>query len=199
MCEIYVNSLDMRISQHSGTVDMIMPFFMLDAQYMIYCSDVRDVKVSHKAREWKNRWQHNYGLLNRGFFRLYTIDQQIELTEKMDEFEKYIANDIMVAKVQVMNLLTDLPMEQQAICASLIVCNLLAQSAMIVWNDVYKFKNKFIAAIEKCSSKFMNFYHESISKAYVNPNESIAISNAVDALCKKMVRWMMNDKENAES
>lgn len=197
--DIYLSSRGMALAHGGQTLEPILPLIMLDAMYQIYCSDIRGVTFHHEQKKWKNLWAENYERLNREFFRAFSIDQQCEITDIMDDFEKCINNDIMVAKVQIMNILQDIETEAANICASLMLCNILAQSAGIVWEHVYvqpngkPERNPYINSIERCTSKLMNAYHKNFSDRSVNPNQSRPLTNAVNILCRKMIKWLYQD------
>lgn len=200
----YLTSIGMK--RVSGTsLEPILPFFMLDAAYNMWLKDVQPIQCKHEAKKMKKEWVTKYGLFNRSFFRAFTLDEQCEITDKMDSFDAYIGNHVTIAKVQVMNVMRDLETEQAVRCASLLIINILCQSAQIVWQHVYKNSrnkdktNPEIHALERLSSKFMNAYHCRISDRNVNPNESKPIVDAVDVLCNKMIKWLYVDKKASEA
>ncbi len=188
-----------------SSLEPILPFFMLDAAYNMWIKDIQPIECRHETKRIKKEWVSRYGVFNRQFFRAFTLDEQCEITDKMDSFDSYIGNHVMVAKVQVMNLMKDLDTDQAIRCASLLIINILCQSAQIVWRHVYKNRrdrdrvNPDIQSLEKLSSKFMNAYHSGISSRNVNPNESKPIVDAVDVLCNKMIKWLYVDKKATEA
>ena len=188
-----------------SSLEPILPFFMLDAAYNMWLKDVSPIECRHEAKKMKKEWVTRYGLFNRQFFRAFSLDEQCEITDKMDSFDAYIGNHVMIAKVQVMGVMRDLETEQAVRCASLLIINILCQSAQIVWRNVYKNSrfgdqdNPDIHALERLSSRFMNAYHSGISDRNVNPNESKPLVDAVDVLCQKMIRWLYVDKKAGEA
>lgn len=199
----YLTSIGMK--RVSGTsLEPILPFFMLDAAYNLWRKDISPIECRHELKFLKKQWITRYGMFNRQFFRAFTVDEQDEIIDKMDSFDAYIENHVMVARVQIMNYLQDLEFEQAVRCASLIIINIMCQSAGIVWSHVYKNGrdrdrvNPDIQALEKLSSRFMNSYHSAISSRNVNPNESKPIVDAVDVLCKKVIGWLYVDKKASE-
>lgn len=205
MVEKYVASIGMRLVSGSGTLEPILPFFMTDVAYNLWRKDISPIECRHEQKLLKKQWITRYGMFNRQFFRAFTVDEQDEIIDKMDSFDAYIENHVMVARVQIMNYLQDLEFEQAVRCASLIIINIMCQSAGIVWSHVYKNGrdrdrvNPDIQALEKLSSRFMNSYHSAISSRNVNPNESKPIVDAVDVLCKKVIGWLYVDKKASEA
>ncbi len=199
MVDKWLASIGMkRVQGH--TLETILPFLMLDVNYQIFLKTVRPLESKHEMKLWKQRWIDAYNRLNKQFFRAFTVDEQNEVVDKMDDFDNWIANDVMIAKVQIMNFLQDLDFDIQKTCAELMIANIMAQSAQIVWGNCYKTstlynqKNMDIQAIEKASSRFMNLFHSAVSDRHVNPNQSKPIVAAVDVLCQKMIKWLYKDR-----
>ena len=188
------------------SLEPLLPFLQMDCMYQIYCKDIKPLELRHEMKQLRKRWIDTYNIFNRRFFCAFTQEEQYEVVDKMDEFETYIANDVMIAKVQVMNVLSDLETNQAIVCSSLILCNVLCQAAGIIWKHVYKTRsgsdatNLHIDACERLTTRLMNLYHSAVSNRIVNPNQSKAITTSIDALCKRMVQWltvneMKTDKE----
>lgn len=178
--------------------DPILPFFMLDAMYQIMSKEIVPIKSRQEQKLALKRWQASYNAFNRDFFSAFSPDQQDEIIDLMDAFESYINNDIIVAEVAVMNELAKLNISfehQKAVAASM-MCHVLTQAAQITWGAIYKNKynvsreSPHINAILKYSSMWMNLYFSKVSDAYVNPNDSKQICDAMDALCRKMVKFL---------
>ena len=172
------------------SLEAILPFLMLDVNYSIYQSTVRPIECKRDMKMWKKRWIKSYNRINRSFFRAFSDDEQDVVIGIMDDFSNYISNDVMIARVQVMNILKDIELEHQKVCSDLVIANVLAQSAQVVWNKCYRRNNCDISAVMFASSRFMSLYHSSISREYVNPNNSKQIVDAVEALCNKMVLYL---------
>ncbi len=201
MVDKYLASVKMRLVEGGGTLEPILPFFMTDVAYNMWQKDITPIPCRHELKRLKREWVIRYGLFNRRFFSAFTPDEQDEVIDKMDSFDSYIANHVMVAKIQIMNFLSDIDTEKANQCSSLMIVNILCQAAQIVWRKVYKDSrnhdsiNPEIVSLEKISSKFMNKYHDKFSDRIVNPNNSKMIVRAVDILCDKIIRWLTVDIE----
>lgn len=198
ICDKFLASMGYtRVSGH--TLEPVLPALMLDLNYQIFQQEVKPLNCKQNMKVFKNRWIDAYNRFNTRFFKAFTQDEADEVIDRMDEFENWIANDVMITKVQIMNLLDDLPFETAKTCASLMIANILAQSAGIVWSHCYKTKSGYdcknmdIYAIERASASFMNLYHKAISQRNVKPSESKPICDAVDVLCNKMIKFLYKD------
>lgn len=188
--------------RHGGnSIEPILPFCVLDefqlefGKVMTTVENISQCKKIAKAAAWE------YHKLNSEFFRAYTKDEQDAVMDIFDAFEDWIAKDLLVVKVQVMNLLTDLTFDQQGVCASLTVCNILCQCASIIWGHCYrtprgnKARKQGIEALERLTSRLTDTYHSSVSGRRVDPNESEVLCKAVDILCRKIIRFL-SEPEN---
>lgn len=178
------------------SLEPILPFLMLDCMFQIYNKEIKPVQCRHEMKHLRKVWMRNYTTLNNQFFRAFNVAQRDEVIDKMDDFENYIQNDLMIAKVAVMNELSDLDFKDANICASCMLCNIFAQSAQIVWSKVYATRsgrnseNPYISGIEASCKRFMDLYHSTVSTRNVNPNNSKQIVTSVDILCHKMIKWL---------
>ena len=66
-------------------VRMMMPFYLMDASYQVYCKDVKDYECKHKAKEAKRRWKEAYRKFYADFFQAFDADQTEFITDQMDE------------------------------------------------------------------------------------------------------------------
>ena len=57
--------------------------------------------------------------------------------DMMDHYEAFIANDVMLMRVALMNLVKGLEFEEQGLIASLMLCNIFAQVAQITWSEIF--------------------------------------------------------------
>lgn len=191
--DVYIKHCGMRRVEGIGA-DPILPFFILDAMYSIMTKDIYPLDSKREMKVALNRWKAAYTAFNRDFFSAFSADEQDKVIDIMDSFQSYIGNDIVIAKISVMNLLQsyNLTLEQQKIVSSCMLCHVLAQTASIIWDAVYalKAKNPYIRSILKYSSEYMNLYFGKISKATINPNNSKEICAAMDALCKKIIKFL---------
>lgn len=200
-----INSIVNSWLQHKGMIrksgsgaDPILPFLMLDAMYSILQKDLRPLDNKREMKLALKRWVASYTSFNRDFFASFSPEQRDEVIDIMDDFQAFIGNDILVAKVAVMNELKQygLTFEQQKVVAACMVCHVLTQTADIAWEAVYKNRwgedkrNPYIKGILKHSWDWMNIYFGKITNAYVNPNDSEPICKAMSVLCNRMVKFL---------
>ena len=183
-------------------LDPVAPFFMVDIAWNLWSSTVSQMHCRFEMNRIKKMFAEKYKLFIKTFTDAFTLDESIEVTDKMDELEAYISNHMTIAKVQVMNYLTGISTEQKMVCGSLMIVNIMLQSAGILWAAVYKGLRPYesssleIAAMERLSTRFMNGYHSAISSEAVDPNRCQPIIDSVTILCKKMVDWLNKEHKN---
>lgn len=186
-------------------LDPVIPFFMLDIAWNMWAKTVHPLPVKFELKRLRNQFNETYRVFSSRFLSAFSLDESIEITDKMDEFEQYIANDLTITRVQVMNYLTELDYQHKMVCGSLMIVNILCQAAGILWKAVYRGLRSWeshgseIDMLEKLSLKFMSGYHSSICKEAVDPNRCDPIVAAVYALCHKMTAWLNQEKELPEN
>lgn len=188
----YLERRGLKVCRGQGTT-ILAPVFIMDAQYQIWCKDIRNIPCKHLMKKYKKAWSDAYNAFNKDFFFGMDSESVDTIVDAMDDFEEYIANDMMIAEIAVMNLVKKEPVERQRVIASCMLCNVLAQAAQIIWQATYKFVpgikiNAHIAAVEKNTMLFLNEYH---TRAYtVHSNDDKPLADAVTVLCNKITQWI---------
>ena len=130
----------------------------------------------------------------------------------MDGFEASISNNMMMLRSELMLLLGDVPFDQRKPIVSALLCHVLAQAAQCAWGNVYRVatlvkregerkqvlvhrpeKNRYLEAINRDAYALANMWHSSINKALVDPNKTKGIPPAINALCRKIYRWLTEE------
>ena len=185
----------------SGTarddVRMMMPFYLMDMSYQVYCKDIKNVDCKHKVKEAKTRWKESYRKFYSDFFMPFNEDQTEFITDQMDDFEDFIHNKVVMLKTTVMNVFPqDAPFEEKKILSSVLTSNSLSQMAQHVYRDMYRDKwhrpkdNPLIEAVTKCSYEFAN--HFPVSKG-VDLTASDKVSAMISSVCKEVMKYL-NEK-----
>ena len=193
MTEAYVTRKGMYLHGGKNTLAPIFPFFILDVEHQIYMKDIRSNEYRGRSKQIANRWGHSYSVINREFFHCFSDEQVDEIIEKMDEFNDAVSNNVMIAKVAFMNLLSDRSIEELTFFSSCLLCNTLAQSAQIFWEMCWKdekgkgLRNHHIDSIRHCAKTLLNLNYKG---KVINCNYNKACNDAVNALSTKIVDWL---------
>ena len=180
-------------------VRMMMPFYLMDASYQVYCKDIKNFECKHKAKEAKTRWKESYRRFFSDFLMPFNADQTEFITDQMDEFEDYIHNKMVMLKTTVMEVFSpEASFEEKKILAAVLTSNSLSQMAQHVYRDMYLDKwhrpkdNPLIEAITKNSYEFAN--HFPVSRG-VDLTASDKVSSMIGSLCKEVMKYL-NKKFN---
>ena len=176
----------------------IMPFFVLDLMYGEYERAVQPLKLRHEAKRLRRIWIENYTAMNKEFFSVFSLDEQDEIIEKMDSLREYVEHDLMIARIALMEEINDVPLDQQDAISAVVLCNILSQVAQIIWEKVYHVKGKWKNRSDRNGriDEIVRNTHllarnlPMWSDRSVNFNESKRVSDAVDILQNKIVKWM---------
>lgn len=189
--------------EHRDDVRFLMPFYLMDASYQMYCKDIKDVECKHELKLIKNRWKESYRKFNAEFFKAFNEEQTDFIVDQMDEFEEYINNRIVILKVTVMGVFeAEATFEERNILSATLTSNALSQIAQHIYRDMYRDKwmrpkdNPLIEAVSKNSYEYAR--HFPVTK-YVNLTASEKVSAQIDTLCKEVIRFLKIKLYEAQS
>lgn len=204
----YLTSIG-RTRVQGDSTEPLLPFLLGDAIYSIYTSDIAPLDLHREEKKLRSDWSAHYTRFNRPFFASIGVDNHEQVTDLMDDFEAYIANNLMVLRSELMLLFGDIPFDDRRPIVSALLCHVLAQAAQCAWGNVYRIgkvigrkgpgprqvvhkaeKNMDLDAINRDAFALANIWHTSIHKALVDPNKTKGIPPAINALCRKIYRWL---------
>ena len=170
----------------------ILPFLMLDVMYQVYTADISHLSCKQEVKNIKNQWVKTYNDMNRRFFSVFSEEDKMDVVDLMDLFETHISDDIVRLKANIIQSLpSDISFEDRKVIASGLICNIMTQSANIVWKHVYvNRRNNDIERLEKLSAKWSSLFFNKKKNGDFDPNKSPIICKSVDFLCKRMVSWL---------
>lgn len=204
----YLDSIG-RVRVSGDTTEPLLPFLLGDAIYSIYAKDIAPLPLVREQKKLRNDWDKHYTTFNRPFFSaIGEGDEQV--TDLMDDFEESIGNELMVLRSNLMLLLGDVPFDNRQTIVSALLCHVLAQAAQAAWGNVYRVgkvlgkdrrtgqkmvvhhaeKNPHLEAISRNAYALASMWHCGISGALVDPNKTKNIPAAIQALCRKIYRWL---------
>lgn len=204
----YLNSIG-KVRVHGDTLEPLLPFLLGDAIYTIFNRDIAKLELVREQKRMRNAWADAYNKFNRPFFSAIGEGSE-DATDLMDGFEEFIANDLMVLRSELMLLMQDVPFDKRGVIVSALLCHVLAQAAQIAWGNVYRNakmlgkdkrtgqkmivhepeKNPYLETINRCSFRLAAMWHQSISAAFVDAKRTKGIPPAINALCRKMYKWL---------
>lgn len=186
----------------------LMPFFIMDACYQVYCKDIKDYPSRHRMKQAKTKLADGFHRFNTDFFRAFNPDQTDYIVDQMDEFCEFIHNSVVMLKSAVVNYfatirqLDDMPFEDKKVIASLLICNALAQSAQHMYGEVYrkadmsKEVDHTIESIKKASYEYSNLFPFALN---IDITSSQKVMDMIDVLCKNIIKFLKEkDNENKD-
>lgn len=198
-----------RTRVQGDSTEPLLPFLLGDAIYTIYTRDIAPLDLRQEEKRLRSHWAENYTLFNRPFFSAIGGDGSDDVTDLMDDFEAAIENNMMMLRSELMLLLGEVPFDQRKPIVSALLCHVLAQAAQLAWGNVYRVvtlyrmvgnekkvlahrpeKNRYLDAINRDAFALANRWHNAISLALVDPNKTKGIPPAINALCRKIYRWL---------
>ena len=211
----YCESQDSTIIQ-GNSAEPLLPFLLGDAIYTIYAKDIAPLDLPRREQIIRAHWVSNYNMFNRPFFQAIGVSNYDQLTDLMDDFEGYIELNMMQLRSELMLLLQDVPFDRRSVIVSALLCHILAQAAQIAFGNVYKNrqtvgvvrgrnlivekprKNRHLDAINEDAFKLANIWHSDMSNNFQDPNKTKGIPAAINALCRRIYRWVEEDNRKDE-
>ena len=193
--DTYLAYKHMKLSSNMrDDVRMMMPFYLMDASYQVYCKDIKDFPCRQKVKEAKTRWRESYRKFFSDFLLPFDVDQTDFITDQMDEFEDYIHNKVVMLKATVMGVFRpEATFEEKKILASVLTCNSLSQMAQYIYGNMYRNAwnqrkaNPQIEAVTKNSYEFARHFPVSHN---VDITASDKVNAMINSLCMEVIKFL---------
>lgn len=182
-------------------VRFLIPFYLMDVSYQIYCKEIKDYDCKHKVKQIKSRWKESYRKFYADFFRAFNQEQIDFIIDQMDEFENYIHNKVVMLKSAVMEVLpSDAPFEERKILSSVFTSNVLSQYAQHGYAAMYRnsmLQKKDNPLIEAVTKNSYEFAHNFPAAKSIDITSTQKISEMVTLIGKDVCKYL-DMKFNAE-
>ena len=179
----------------------LMPFFLMDTVYQIYCRDIKNLDYRFEMKRARNRWADSYHKFTMDFFRAFNQDQTDYIVDEMDRFNDYIQNNVVMLKSAAMEHLSGhTDFANRKALGSLLVCNSLAQAAQHLYGEMYRKAdytrevNGHIEEIKKATFDIANRYPVARK---VEISKSDKVMNMVTLLCREIVKFLNHEQTNS--
>ena len=199
---------------------ILLPFFIMDAVYAIYNRSIKpiDLRSRRKERLARLRWRLAYNRFDEEFFNSFDEDQREAIMDKMDKFEEYIDNDLMVMQASVWRALCKVEPERDtevqniaADCflAEMLSCAALIESQRIInWAKTIPSKKGVGFEVTRLPKAFVKAYDgidevrlmiNAFNNTFYQPTKDINISNypgisdAISQMIQKIFRFIKID------
>lgn len=167
----------------------LMPFLLIDNMQSIYVEWIAKIELKQDLKRFRNEWHKNYLRFIKQFFAPFTLDEQCEITDLMDEFTEQIKNQTEIFRVTVMNHLMNQNLEHRLVASAVITCGSIVQYAMAFWKITHLVpNNQYLDAIDFWCNRFMQSYKEK----YLDNSEKVIDLNKFNDL-KKISDKLTND------
>lgn len=113
------------------------PFFLADCLYLTYEEHIKG-RLRQKEKHHASRMMECYHRFIHDFFNAFDSDEHDKVIETMDNFGDYIHNDIEMLRIQIQNVVMEMPVEQRTIFSAIGVCRVLSANIKSAWNAIYR-------------------------------------------------------------
>lgn len=163
MSERYLKSIGRHIDGDRGCLAPLMPILILGLFYDMhqdYCSE-KKLKLWGEGNKWRKVLEKDYKALNKSFFRCFTEDEQVDISENIiGGLIDYCHNTIVKLRVCYRRMLGY--GDDSELKVALLMCNLMIKLAGVYYKEVYldrrgnKKESPEISKLERVHQKFMN-------------------------------------------
>ena len=168
------------------------PMFLMDAMNMIYEKYIAHIPVKHAEKRFRTIWHEAYVSYINNEFQAFDMDQKCEICDLMDEFSNYIHNEVEIFRTAVMGKFMKYDADIRLAISGVLSCNVLAQSAQIIYKAQYRKPNPYIATVESWSLKFLDVYADKNldrSQTQTDLNMYKDVDLACRRICKSIIEF----------
>lgn len=186
-----------------GEIAPLTPYLIADIAQSYYRHNIAPCKWTQDKARLKRKIVDGYKEFFDTLTKPLTLDQQIYIGDKNDEFIAYIDKDLFITEIAYQNCFigcTDV--DQQKILGGLLMCGNLAKLATGCYEELYA--GHLIADMYTRGLKQMRFACKEIGKRLMKewrvPDEVVPdkyaeqLDKAADVLMLKMCKWIDNER-----
>lgn len=169
-----------------------MPMLLMDAMNILYTQYIAPLPLKHSEKQMRTRWHDAYKHFINEFFLPFDDDQKCEICDLMNDFEEHIHNEVEIFRATVMSKFMQYDTDIRLVLSATLACNVLTQSAQILWQAQRKRENAHIASVESWSYKFLNGYADKkIDRTIrsIDLNTFEPLRKASQNICHKVVEF----------
>lgn len=168
----------------------LAPYILADALAIAH-DDYLKGRLKHGAKKHANKMMECYDHLNKDFFRAFTFEETLLITDKMDTFGEHLHHEFEEFRMAVMSPLSDYSQEIRETIAGLCLCKLLAIQIDYLWSLMYRdqwgrpLENTYIKGIKHNACEMFNQYKANRKKDCIDLNDVPRVQESVNNIIKK--------------
>ena len=172
----------------------VAPYILMDVAYQSYCKHIAHLPVRGRVKQLRNRWTDAYNRYNRQLFLPFKEAEYGEITDKMDEVEEFIGDEVRCLETAIVAHLRGRIESGEETIASILLTNILAQAAQ----ELTRIASKSLTGQESESPELnsIRVFCLKFGSAYLPPERNVNTSDdpivcdAVRALSLKIAKWI---------
>lgn len=172
----------------------VAPYILMDISYQSYCKHIAPIDARHIVKKLRSQWSDAYNRYNRQLFLPFKEEEYGEITDKMDEIEEFVGDEVKALETAIISHLEGKIDRDKEIIASILLTNILAQAAQ----ELTKIACQSLTGQPAKSRELdtIRIYCLKFGSAYLPPEKNINTSEdpdvcaAVSALTHKIAKWI---------
>lgn len=187
---------------HKGNNQPLAPFILADALAIAHDTYLKG-RLKQEAKKYANAMMKCYDRLNKDFFRAFTFEETLLITDKMDKFDDYLHNDFEIFRFAVMKPLIDYPQKVQEEIAGMCLCKFLAIQMEYIYSVMYRdqygrtIPDANISGILHNACRMFSSYKTKRKADFIDLSDIPAIELSVKNIITRTQEFI-NDLENEE-
>lgn len=126
------------IEKGDKAIVLLMPWVMMNVAYEYYCRDILPLKLTQKTKLYRKQWKEAYDKFNSWLFDCFDNDMQDAFCDKMDEFKKFMYQDIVQLQSKMIRCLPqNASAENKQIVSAALLSNRIARVSYDMFSACY--------------------------------------------------------------
>lgn len=172
----------------------VAPYILMDIAYQSYRKHIEPIPVWGRVKQLRNRWSDAYNRYNRQLFAPFKEVEYGEITDKMDEIEDFIGEEVKALETAIVAFLDGKVDGDKEVIASILLTNILAQAAQELTKIACESltgqpaKSRELDSIRVFCLKFGSAYLP--PDRDINTSDDPDVCSAVYVLSHKIAKWI---------
>lgn len=178
----------------------LSPWILADALAIVHDTYLKG-RLKFEAKKHANAMMKCYDHLNKDFFRAFSFEESLLITERMNKFDEYLHNDFEIFRMAVMKPLMDYPQETREIIAALCLCKFLALQIDFLYNLMYNDQwgrplvDRNIQGIKHHAFEMFSAFKTTRKADFINLDDIPAVQQSLINIVKRVQEFIDDWKE----
>lgn len=188
---------------HKGGNYPLVPYILADALSIAHDTYLKG-RLKFEAKRHANKMMKCYDHLNKDFFRAFSFEEGLLITDRMNKFDDYLHNDFEIFRMAVIKPLMNYPQEVREIISGLCLCKLLATQIVYLYNLMYRDQygrplvDRNIQGIKHHAYEMFSAFKSTRKADYIDLNDIPAVQTSLENIITHTREFIDSWKDEEE-